>query len=92
MVSYRFSSWFAPAVYYSLLRFIDSPVRTGAAAFQHDVSGTMRFDINPYWLVKLEGHFMAGTAGLNPTLNGNASLSSLDRYWGAFFVKTTGYF
>ena len=29
---------------------------------QHDVAATLRFDINSHWLVKLEGHYMTGTA------------------------------
>jgi hypothetical protein len=91
MGSYRVTKWLQPGAYYSLF-FPDVDHRDGRQARQHDVAGTLRFDINSYWLVKLEGHFMAGTAGLTSALNGNAPLASLDRYWGAFFVKTTGYF
>jgi hypothetical protein len=58
----------------------------------HDFAGTLRFDVNAHWLVKLEGHFMHGTAGLDPTLNDNRSLDALTRNWAVFLAKTTAYF
>ncbi len=91
MASYRVTKWFTPGAYYSLL-YPNAEVRTGREAQQHDIAATLRFDINPYWLVKLEGHFMAGTAGLNVGLNDNRPLSTLAPYWGAFFIKTTAHF
>jgi hypothetical protein len=87
MATYRATPWFDPGVYYSLF-FPDVQKREGRADRQHDVALTLRFDLNAHWLVKLEGHYMAGTAGLAAS----ASPSTADRYWGAFFVKTTGYF
>jgi hypothetical protein len=92
MISYRFNSWFAPALYYSVLHFIDSPLRSNWAAYQHDVAGTVRFDINTYWLVKLEGHFMSGTGALSSILNNGKDPSTLAPFWAAFFVKTTAHF
>ena len=38
--------------------------------YQHDFAATLRFDINPYWLVKLEGHYIDGTTDVSPALNG----------------------
>src|SRR5262249_25116923 len=92
MLSYRFTTWFAPAVYYSVLRFIGSPVRTGLAAYQHRGARTVRFHIHPAGLVKLEAHFMAGTGGLSPVLDGGRLPETLAPIWGAFFVKTTAHF
>jgi hypothetical protein len=44
-------------------------------------------------LVKLEGHYMNGTAGLNNPLRINPpDISSADRSWAAFFLKTTAHF
>jgi hypothetical protein len=91
MATYRFTPWLQTGAYYSLL-FPDVDHRSGRANVQHDVAATVRFDINTHWLVKLEGHYMAGTAGLNPMLNDNTPRTALDRYWGAFFAKTTAYF
>jgi hypothetical protein len=59
---------------------------------QHDFAGTIRFDLLPYWLLKLEAHFMRGTADLAPRLNGNTSREELVRDWGLFLAKTTAYF
>ncbi|MEO8979843.1 MAG: hypothetical protein ABI548_09730 [Polyangiaceae bacterium] len=106
MSSYHVRPWFSPGLYYSVL-FPDvsdrpglrAPVGqpaaappAGRAAYQHDLAVTLRFDVNPYWIVKLEGHRMHGTAGLTSSLNDNASLSSLTKDWGVFLVKTTAYF
>lgn len=91
MVAYRFASWFQPGVYYSLY-FPNVDHRSGRQSQQHDAAGTLRFDINDYWLVKLEGHYMHGTAALSPTLNDNLPLAQLSQDWGLFLVKTTAYF
>ncbi len=91
MVTYRVAPWFVPGSYYSLL-FPDVHNRDGRANVQHDVALTLRFDINVHWLVKLEGHFMSGTAGLANPLRVGPLPSSADPNWGAFFAKTTAYF
>jgi hypothetical protein len=91
MVTYRAAPWFQPGAYYSVL-FPDVHHREGRSNRQHDVALTLRFDIGDHWLVKLEGHYMAGTAGLANPLRVGPLPSNADRYWGAFLVKTTGYF
>jgi hypothetical protein len=91
MATYRVNRWFQPGVYYSVF-FPNVDQRSNRADLQNDVSVTLRFDVNAHWLVKLEEHYMAGTAGVDPTLNGGVPDSSLDRYWLAFFAKTTAYF
>ena len=91
MASYRISPLFVPGAYYSLL-FSDVDSRSVPDAYQHDVAGTLRFDLNPHWLVKLEGHYMHGTAALSSSLNGNAPLGTLAPNWGVLLIKTTAYF
>jgi hypothetical protein len=91
MATYRAAPWLQTGVYYSLL-FPDTDQRSGRANVQHDAATTLRFDINNHLLLKFEAHYMAGTAGLDPTLNGGTPLASLDRTWEVFLVKTTGYF
>jgi hypothetical protein len=91
MASYRFTPWFTPGVYYSVF-FPNADERKGRAASQHDASATLRFDLNAHWLLKLEGHFMHGTAGLEPALNDNEPRSALTRDWGVLLLKTTAYF
>jgi hypothetical protein len=91
MANYRASKWLQPGIYYSVM-FPNVDDRSGRANVQHDVSTTLRFDINQYWLIKAETHYMIGTAGLDPTLNNNASLSTLQQAWGVFMLKTTAYF
>lgn len=91
MASYRFNSWFQPGAYYSIF-YRDTADRSLSENKQHDVAGTLRFDINSNWLVKLEGHYMHGTGGLVSGLNNNVPLASLDDDWLAFLIKTTVFF
>jgi len=91
MASYRLTKWFQPGAYYAL-QFPNIASRSGRQNYQHDVATTLRFDINSHWLVKLEGHYMEGTAELDSSLNGNVPLTALDRSWEVFLVKTTAYF
>ncbi len=91
MASYRLTPWFAPGVYYSsLLSDIHKPLTRDN--YQHDAAATLRFDINPYWLVKLEGHYIDGTTDLSSALNDGATLETLPRQWFLFLIKTTAYF
>jgi predicted porin len=91
MASYRIAPWFTPGVYYSVY-YPDVHQTRGRQNYQHDFAVTARYDINRFWLVKLEGHVMDGTAVLDPALNGVANVSSLPKDWGLFLVKTTAYF
>ncbi len=91
MAAYHLSNRLQPALYYSLF-FPNVNDRVSPQGQQHDLSATLRVDINPYWLVKLEGHYMHGTAGLSTTLNNHTPLSALAENWGVFLVKTTAFF
>jgi hypothetical protein len=92
MGAYRINSWFEPGLYYSLF-FPDVDDRDSSRdKSQHDIAATLRFDINRHWLVKVEGHYMRGTAALNTALNDGTPRVNLTRTWGLFLVKTTAYF
>jgi hypothetical protein len=91
MATYRLTPWLQPGLYYSVL-YPDRNDHTFPGNVQHDGSVTLRFDINAYWLVKAEGHYMVGTAGLSPALNDNVPINSLAAHWAAFLLKTTAYF
>ena len=106
MSAYHLTSWFTPGLYYSVSfanvddrRGRSAPFGTppgtpaaGRGAYQHDVALTLRYDLNPYWILKVEGHFMHGTGGLQPALNDNRPLSALTDDWGVLLLKTTAYF
>lgn len=91
MASYRVRSWFTPGVYYSLFR-PDFENRRGVHAYQHDLALTLRYDLDPHWILKLEGHYMHGTAGLQSELNAGKPLTALEEDWAIFLAKTTAYF
>jgi hypothetical protein len=92
MASYRLSDWLWPGAYYSLMFPDILRSRKDRANQQHDLAATVRFDVTENWLVKLEGHYMWGTAGLSSAENGGISQAHLDRAWGVFLAKTTAYF
>jgi hypothetical protein len=92
MMAYRVRPWLQPALTYSVL-YAGKGQLVGAGASQHDASATLRFDLNPFWLLKLELHAMRGTAALNTTLNpGVTSVDDLADRWLLFVAKTTVYF
>jgi hypothetical protein len=85
------SHWLQPGAYVSV-SFPDVEHRAERRdLMQLDSALTLRFDINPHWLVKLEGHWMHGTAGLQSALNG-ATLDRLTKDWVVFLLKTTAHF
>lgn len=91
LVAYRFSEWFVPSFYYSLL-FPDTSDRTGRDKRQQDFALTTRFDLTEHWLIKLELHYLNGTAALASNLNDNRPQRRLTRDWLLFLAKTTAYF
>jgi hypothetical protein len=91
MVSYRVAPWFTPGTYYSGY-YPNRKERHGRAAYQHDIALSFRFDLNEHWLLKAEGHYMIGTAALEPSLNDGKDRSLLEKDWAAFLLKTTAYF
>jgi hypothetical protein len=70
-LAYRFTDWFELATYYSVYD-DDLDDRDGSElesmgmpkhlAWQKDWTVTTRFDISEYWLIKVEFHFIDGTA------------------------------
>ena len=92
MASYRVKPWLQPTAYYALY-FPNISNRGGGPAFrQDDVALSLRFDLTPHWLVKLEGHYMSGTADLVPPLSVSPPPTNPADHWGVFLIKTTGYF
>jgi hypothetical protein len=86
--AYHATRWLQPALYYSLV-YPNRNIRDGRENVQHDVSGTLRFDINEFWIIKVEAHYMRGTASLTGTPQARAAMPE---NWGLFVLKTTAYF
>lgn len=91
LATYRLKPWLQVGAYYSIF-FPNVDKRGGRETRQNDAALTLRFDVNPWWLIKVEGHYMRGTAGLDPTLNDNNPLTALTNNWALLAVKTTAYF
>ena len=90
LLAYRLSPEVQVGGYYAGY-YPDAKVRKKRENQQHDVAATIRFDITHNWLVKLEGHFLKGTAGLNPAIN-DRPIANLSSRWAMFLLKTTAYF
>jgi hypothetical protein len=91
LVSYRVSPRFQPSAYYGVF-YPRAGETEGRSSKHHDAAATLRIDITPNWLIKIEGHHMRGTAGLSTSLNGVATLDDLKNSWLLFVIKTTAYF
>ncbi|BBO81058.1 hypothetical protein DSCO28_16240 [Desulfosarcina ovata subsp. sediminis] len=78
--SYQFTDWFTLGAYYSETypdkdeKDGDNMIAKGQPdhrAWEKDIAVTLRFDVNSYWVIKLEGHSVNGTANVvdadNPT-------------------------
>ena len=84
--AYRIRRWLEPAVYYAF-SYPDESKRHGRENMLLDGAACVRFDLNQYWIVKLEGHYMHGTAVLPQAVRTTAPED-----WALFLVKTTAYF
>jgi hypothetical protein len=84
MINYRFTDWLELGTSYSV-SYDDKDDKDGAnyalyglpkaAAWRKDLALSTRFDINEFWIVKLEGHWLNGLSGAsnygdNPDENG----------------------
>jgi hypothetical protein len=81
--SYRFSPLLEMGSYYSFVRDVEDGFDS------HDVALSARFDLNEFWIVKLEGHWLNGSIEAFP-LNDNPTLAESDgEDWFMFALKTT---
>jgi len=89
--AYRFTKWFETGVYYTE-DYANVDNRSGSLlahpsdGYQKDLALSLRFDPKPWWVIKMEGHYMRGTALLednadNPSRDGGG--------WFMLDMKTT---
>jgi len=88
---YRFNKWFEAGTYYSEY-YADSHNRSGAGlpapsdGFQKDAALSLRFDPTSWWVFKIEGHCIHGTAQLSDNVDNPVRQ---DNIWFMLAVKTT---
>ena len=83
--AYRFNKWLEAGGYYSEY-YVSGAHAAASDASQKDAALSFRFDPKPWWVFKLEGHYIRGTGQLddnadNPVRN--------DHGWFMFMAKTT---
>jgi hypothetical protein len=88
MASYKFVDWFTLGAYYSEY-YPDKDDKDGDnevvdhMGWEKDLALTLRFDINEYWIFKVEGHAVDGTANVLGIDNADNDFSENDWYYGA---------
>ncbi len=96
LVSYRINDWLETGTYYSMMY----PERTDKDgeklalagipkefAWLEDYAFSIRFDINDFWIAKLEYHIFDGTAFTMPSLNDD--FPNMSKNWNMFAAKLT---
>ncbi|MBU0994926.1 MAG: hypothetical protein KJ737_20740 [Proteobacteria bacterium] len=68
-LSYRFTDWLETGFYYS--EFLEDPDVNKDYNELKDQCLSFRFDINPFWLFKLEAHLMNGNSGVKEDNDGH---------------------
>ncbi len=93
-IDYRFSPWLEVGFYYSVYypnrsdKHGEEQTVAGNPdfnAWQKDACLSLRFDVTPNWLCKMEGHHMNGTAQVFDF----DDASELEKVWNLFAVKVT---
>jgi len=91
LASYHVRPWLQTTLYYSLL-YPNLRDTSGPDHHQHDAAASVRFDINAHWILKLEAHYLRGTAAIDSSLNEGVAREDLANQWALFAAKTTVYF
>jgi hypothetical protein len=83
--AYRFNKWFETGTYYTEY-YGDVQHRNNSLDYQKDLALSFRFDPKPWWVFKVEGHYIRGTGLLYDNAN-NPNQNSGG--WFMLAVKTT---
>lgn len=87
--AYRFNSWLEVGSYYTqYIADVDAGKTDSPNSFQNDLALSFRFDPTDWWILKLEGHMIKGTALLRDETN-NPSSERTDDEWFMLALKTT---
>ncbi len=87
--AYRFNNWFEAGTYYTQYTADVGDGQTDSPnSFQNDLALSFRFDPTDWWILKLEGHMIEGTALLRDQAN-NPNAQRTDDAWFMLALKTT---
>ena len=86
--AYRINKWVEAATYYTEYYGDSSRRGGGPNADQKDLAVSLRFDPKDWWIIKLEGHYLRGTALLQDQAN-NPNAGRTEDGWWLFAAKTT---
>jgi hypothetical protein len=83
--AYRFNKWLEVGSYYTEF-YQDATSTSPSDGSQKDLALSFRFDPKPWWILKVEGHYIRGTALLNDNADNPARN---DDGWFMLTLKTT---
>lgn len=90
--AYRVNSWMEVGTYYTQYVADMADGKTSSPnSFQNDLALSFRFDPTDWWILKVEGHYLEGTALLRDQAN-NPNAIRTDDPWFMLALKTTFYF
>lgn len=86
--AYRFNKWLEAGAYYTEY-YADRDNRSGNSnSAQKDLALSLRFDARDWWIIKVEGHLIHGTALLQDQVN-NPPANRDEDAWFLLALKTT---
>jgi hypothetical protein len=85
--SYRFNKYLEAGAYYTQFHQLASQVST-SQNHQNDAALSLRVDLKPWWIVKIEGHVIEGTGLLRDNANNPIAGQNNDP-WFMLAIKTT---
>jgi hypothetical protein len=87
--AYRFNNWLEVGSYYTQYTAdVDEGQTDDPNSFQNDWALSFRFDPTDWWILKVEGHLIEGTALLRDQAN-NPPAERTDDPWFMLALKTT---
>lgn len=84
-VSRRITPWLEAGTYYGEY-YADTSTRDDSGGYQKDAALALRFDPTDWWILKIEGHYLQGTALLHDDANNPVRDG---RGWWMLALKTT---
>lgn len=81
--SYRLNERWELGSYYSSFIADSGADHSDPGNYQHDLALTVRFDMNPYWYIKVEDHIMRGWG-----ISRNYDNADREEQWNLFVIKT----
>ncbi len=93
LAGWHFNRWLSAAGSYTVDHYSGNTPTATELTYQKDAALALRFDLDPHWVLKLEGHAITGDAALlrqdNPQAINAAGAFMPEQHWYMAMAKTT---